>query len=220
MPVFILNKSLQMPSPALAESDGLLAIGGDLRPERLLNAYQMGIFPWYNQEEEILWWSPDPRCVLFPDELKVSKSMQRLIKQGRFKLTYNQYFNDVIKACKQIPRADQNGTWITEEMEIAYTELHHLNIAKSVEVWEGDQLVGGLYGLLIGKVFFGESMFSKRNNASKFAFIHWVERLKEQGVALIDCQQETAHLLSLGARSIARKDFLLLLKQNCLDKYL
>lgn len=219
MPVFILNKSLQMPSPALAEADGLLAIGGDLRPERLLNAYQMGIFPWYNQEEEILWWSPDPRCVLFPDELKVSKSMQRLIRQGRFKLTYNQHFNDVIKACKQIPRADQNGTWITDEMELAYTELHELNIAKSVEVWEGDQLVGGLYGLLIGKVFFGESMFSKRNNASKYAFIHWVKRLKEQGVALIDCQQETAHLLSLGARSIARKDFLLLLKQHCLYKY-
>ena len=112
-----------MPSPALAEADGLLAIGGDLRPERLLNAYQMGIFPWYNQEEEILWWSPDPRCVLFPDELKVSKSMQRLIRQGRFKLTYNQHFNDVIKACKQIPRADQNGTWITEEMELAYTAV-------------------------------------------------------------------------------------------------
>lgn len=203
-----------MPSPELSEPDGLLAIGGDLSPERILNAYKMGIFPWYNEDEEILWWSPDPRFVLYPKELKVSKSMGALFKKEKFKVTYNEAFKDVIANCKNISRSGQNGTWITNEMEEAYIELHEMGIARSVEAWENDSLVGGLYGLLLGKIFFGESMFTTKSNASKYAFIHWVRTLEKQGVTLIDCQQESSHLQSLGARAISRKLFLKQLDQD------
>lgn len=215
MPVFILNNSLQMPSPQLAEADGLLAIGGDLSSERLLQAYKMGIFPWYNEGEEILWWSPDPRFILFPKELYVSKSMKKLIDRKVFKVTFNSNFNDVIRNCKEISRTGQEGTWITDEMEMSYIKLHKKGIAHSVEVWDDDELVGGLYGIRLGSIFFGESMFSKKSNASKFGFIQWVRNLQKEGTVLIDCQIPTDHLTSLGAREIPRKEFL-----NYLQKYL
>jgi leucyl/phenylalanyl-tRNA--protein transferase len=215
MPVFILNNSMQMPSPELAEADGLLAIGGDLSPERLINAYKMGIFPWFNQGEEILWWSPDPRMVLFPNELKISNSMKQLIKKEKFKVSFNENFEKVISACASIDRKGQDGTWITAKMIEAYSELHRRGIAKSVEVWRGKDLVGGLYGLEIGSIFFGESMFSLESNASKFGFIKWVEHLKTKGIVMIDCQQETPHLKSLGAKAIERSVFLSLLRRYC-----
>ena len=214
MPVFILDNSAQMPSADLAEVDGLLAIGGDLSSERLLNAYQMGIFPWYNEGEEILWWSPDPRSVLFPDELKISKSMKQVLRKKAFEVRFNTCFEKVIRACKESKRKEQEGTWITEKMLTAYIRLHDLGYAHSVEVYHEDELVGGLYGILLGKVFFGESMFSRMSNASKYGFIEWVGLLKEKEVKLIDCQIESEHLNSLGARNISRKDFLSLLRQN------
>lgn len=204
-----------MPSPELAEADGLLAIGGDLSPERLINAYKMGIFPWFNQGEEILWWSPDPRMVLFPNELKISNSMKQLIKKEKFKVSFNKEFEKVLNACATIDRKGQDGTWITAEMIEAYSELHRRGIAKSVEVWRDKELVGGLYGLEIGSIFFGESMFSLENNASKFGFIKWVEHLKTKGIVMIDCQQETPHLKSLGAKTIERSVFLSLLRRYC-----
>lgn len=213
MPVFILNKSVQMPSPELAEADGLLAIGGDLSPERLINAYKMGIFPWYNPGEEIVWWSPDPRMVLFPDELKISKSMKQLLKKDAFKVSYNKHFKEVISLCSSVSRKGQDGTWISDEMQDAYCELNQLGIAKSVEVWNGNRLVGGLYGLEIGSVFFGESMFSLESNASKFGFIKWVAQLQKRDFALIDCQQDTPHLRSLGAKTIERSVFLSMLRK-------
>jgi leucyl/phenylalanyl-tRNA--protein transferase len=215
MPVFILNNSMQMPSPELAEADGLLAIGGDLSPERLINAYKMGIFPWFNQGEEILWWSPDPRMVLFPNELKISNSMKQLVKKEKFKVSFNKEFEKVLNACATIDRKGQDGTWITAEMIEAYSELHRRGIAKSVEVWRDKELVGGLYGLEIGSIFFGESMFSLENNASKFGFIKWVEHLKTKGIVMIDCQQETPHLKSLGAKTIERSVFLSLMRRYC-----
>lgn len=215
MPVFILNNSIQMPSPELAEEDGLLAIGGDLSSERLINAYKMGIFPWFNQGEEILWWSPDPRMVLFPSELKISKSMKQLLKKEKFELSFNKNFEEVISSCSSISRKGQDGTWISNEMKAAYCELNRLGIAKSVEVWNDNELVGGLYGLEIGSVFFGESMFSLESNASKFGFIKWVENLRKRGFVMIDCQQDTPHLRSLGAKTIERSTFLSLLRKHC-----
>lgn len=214
MPVFILNKSIQMPSPELSEADGLLAIGGDLSKERLIESYKMGIFPWYSPGEEILWWSPDPRFVLYPNKLKISKSMQRLLQKKVFRVSFNSAFAQVISACKAIQRKGQDGTWITDEMELAYTELFKDGIAQSVEVWNGKDLVGGAYGLKLGNIFFGESMFSKESNASKYGFIHLVENLQKEGVVLIDCQQETDHLGSLGAEAQDRKLFLQILREN------
>ena len=201
MPVFWLHEAeLVFPHPSLADPTGVLAIGGDLRPERLLLAYQNGIFPWFNPGEEIMWWSPDPRFVLFPDELKVSRSMRPYFNQQKFGLSYDQAFPEVMQSCQTVNRLAQGqlGTWITESMLEAYIHLHELGYAHSVEVWEGKELVGGLYGVALGKVFFGESMFAKRSNASKFGFISLVRRLKEEGYTLIDCQQETRHLGSLG----------------------
>jgi len=217
MPVFVLNNSIQMPSPELAEADGLLAIGGDLSSDRLLMAYKMGIFPWYNEGEEILWWSPDPRFVLYPNELYVSKSMKKLIDKAIFKVTIDKNFEQVIRNCKGISRSGQEGTWITDEMEQSYIKLYEKGIAHSVEVWDDNELVGGLYGIRLGNIFFGESMFSKKSNASKFGFIHWVRTLQQEGVKIIDCQIPTDHLSSLGAREIPRKAFLHLLRKN-LDK--
>ncbi|NRB50693.1 MAG: leucyl/phenylalanyl-tRNA--protein transferase [Saprospiraceae bacterium] len=217
MPVFWLHEAeLVFPHPSLADPTGVLAIGGDLRPERLLLAYQNGIFPWFNPGEEIMWWSPDPRFVLFPDELKVSRSMRPYFNQQKFGLSYDQAFPEVMQSCQTVNRLAQGqlGTWITESMLEAYIHLHELGYAHSVEVWEGKELVGGLYGVALGKVFFGESMFAKRSNASKFGFISLVRRLKEEGYTLIDCQQETRHLGSLGARSIGRAEFLEQLELN------
>jgi len=206
LPVFAIEKELYFPSVNFAEADGLLAIGGDLSPERLLLAYKEGIFPWY-EGEYILWWSPDPRFVLFPDELKISKSMRVLLKKNAFGFTINNAFETVIHHCKNIKRPGQIGTWITDEVEKAYTRMYELGYAVSAETWKDGVLVGGAYGLKIGKVFFGESMFSKTTNASKYAFMHLVQNLKQDGIELIDCQVYTEHLESLGAKMISRKEF-------------
>ena len=195
------------PPVALAEPDGLLAIGGDLSKERLLLAYHNGIFPWY-EGKHILWWSPDPRFVLFPDELKVSKSMRQLIRRETFVFTINKAFSEVIANCRTIARRGQDGTWITEEVKDAYGKLHKEGYVHSAEAWLNGELVGGLYGVRLGKAFFGESMFSKYSNASKYAFIGYVEQLRSEGVELIDCQVYTEHLESLGARMIPRFDFI------------
>jgi len=210
--MFAIGKELVFPPVNLAEPDGLLAIGGDLSTERLLLAYRSGIFPWY-EGTHVLWWSPDPRFVLFPEELKVSKSMHQLLKKDAFSFSINQAFSEVINNCKSISRKDQAGTWITDEMKEAYTHLHLLGHAHSAEVWEGNELVGGLYGIRMGKCFFGESMLSKVSNASKYAFISYVQALQLVGIKLIDCQVYTEHLESLGARMIDRKDFIGLINQ-------
>jgi len=204
--LFILEKELSFPPVHLAEPDGLLAIGGDLSPERLLLAYRNGIFPWY-EGEHILWWCPDPRFVLFPDELKVSKSMHSVLKKDEFDFTVNKAFKDVIHNCKQTKRPGQASTWITDEVEKAYYEMHKLGYAHSAEAWKNGKLAGGLYGIKLGKVFFGESMFSKESNASKFAFIKYTQQLKQEEIELIDCQVYTEHLESLGARMISRDEF-------------
>ena len=194
-----------------AQHDGLLAMGGDLSPQRILLAYEKGIFPWFEGEIP-LWWSPDPRFVLFPDQLKVSRSMRKLIEQNGFQFTINNNFEGVIHLCKTTTRNDQLGTWITDEVEAAYTSLHHMGYAFSAEAWQEGVLVGGLYGIKLGKVFFGESMFSTKSNASKYAFIQFVEQLKKEGIQLIDCQVHTHHLESLGANMITRNKFIELLK--------
>ena len=206
MSLFILEKELFFPPVHLSEPDGLLAIGGDLSTERLLLAYRNGIFPWY-EGDHILWWCPDPRFVLFPDELKVSKSMQSVLKKESFDFTIDKVFKDVIHNCKQTKRPGQLGTWITDAVEKAYNKLHKLGHAHSAEAWMDGKLVGGLYGIKLGKVFFGESMFSNESNASKFAFIKYVQQLKTEGIELIDCQVYTEHLESLGARMISRDEF-------------
>ncbi len=207
--MYLLSENIIFPPAQLANEDGILAIGGDLSFERLLLAYKSGIFPWYNQGEPIIWYSPDPRMVLFPDKLKVSKSMQQLIRKNEFKVTFNQNFSEVISNCKNIYRAaDQGGTWITDEMQQAYINLHKKGIAKSVEVWNDDVLVGGLYGIDLGTVFCGESMFSKESNTSKLAFVYLVKRLEKENYKLIDCQVYNTHLASLGAEEIPRATFL------------
>lgn len=200
--------SLQFPHPKYADADGLLALGGDLSVERLLLAYSWGIFPWYNPGEPILWWHPDPRFVLFPSQLKVSKSMRPYFNQRKFTVTYDRAFPSVMAACGGVERPGQGGTWISEDMLAAYTDLHEAGYAHSVEVWQDGALVGGLYGVAIGQVFFGESMFSLVSNASKFGFITLVQHLTAQGCQLIDCQQGTRHLISLGAEGISRSAFL------------
>lgn len=216
MPVFWLSEDHNVfPDPELANEDGVLAVGGDLSPERLLTAYQMGIFPWFNEGDPILWWSPDPRFVLFPDKLKVAKSMRPYFNQRKFDYTLDKDFRAVIHQCQTQRRKGQyGGTWITEEMLEAYCRLHQLGYAHSVEVWQKDELVGGLYGISLGKIFFGESMFTHVSNASKFGFISLVRLLKKLDFQLIDCQQETRHLESLGAENIARETFLDYLEKN------
>ena len=212
MPLFVLDKELSFPPVHLAGPDGLLAMGGDLSPKRLLLAYRSGIFPWY-EGEHILWWCPDPRFVLFPDDLKISKSIKPLLNRNEFDFTINQSFAEVIHQCKKINRPGQQGTWITDEVEKAFIKMHQLGHAHSAEVWKNEELVGGLYGIRMGKVFFGESMFSKQSNASRFAFIKYVQQLKEEGVELIDCQVYTEYLESLGAVMIERSDFVDLLNE-------
>ncbi|MEL6833455.1 MAG: leucyl/phenylalanyl-tRNA--protein transferase [Bacteroidota bacterium] len=215
MPVYWLRENeLNFPHPQQASSDGLLAVGGDLSVERLLLAYSWGIFPWYTHGDPILWWHPDPRFVLFPDQLRVSKSMRPYFNQKKYRATYNQAFAEVIRACSTVDRRGQESTWITEEMIDAYIALNAAGFAHSVEVWQGEELVGGLYGIAIGRVFFGESMFARASNASKFGFITLVRDLKKWGFELIDCQQETRHLTSLGAQAIPRQEFLDLLTKN------
>ncbi len=191
---------------ALREPNGLLAAGGDLSPERLIAAYRHGCFPWYAPGQPILWWSPDPRTVLFPDELHVSRSLAKVLRQQRFEVSFDRDFAAVIAACAA-PRSYANGTWITDEMRGAYEQLHQLGHAHSVEVWQDGELVGGLYGLAFGRLFFGESMFSRRDNASKVGFVTLVRQLQDWGFVMIDCQMPTAHLASLGARSIPRSEF-------------
>ncbi|MBX9781969.1 MAG: leucyl/phenylalanyl-tRNA--protein transferase [Chitinophagaceae bacterium] len=213
MPIAVLNHELWFPPVEEATADGLLALGGDLSAERLLLAYRSGIFPWFNEDEPLLWWCPNPRCVLFPNELYVSKSMNHLLKKNAFTITINKAFEEVIHHCGET-RKKQEGTWITDDIIDAYSELHRLGYAVSVEAWNNNQLAGGLYGIRMGNLFFGESMFSKESNASKYAFIRYVQQLLQEGVVLIDCQVFTPHLESLGARMIDRDLFLKMVKEN------
>lgn len=211
-----LSNELWFPPLEVATQDGLLAVGGDLSIERLLLAYNSGIFPWFSKGEPLLWWSPDPRMVLFPKKLKVSKSLRKILQKNEFKITFNTAFSEVIKNCSCIEREGQADTWITNEMVDVYEKLHELGHALSVEVWKDDKLVGGLYGIDLTKrkVFCGESMFSKETNASKVAFCHLVEKLKDKNYTIIDCQVHTAHLESLGAEEIPRTEFLNYLKED------
>ncbi|MGB0806315.1 MAG: leucyl/phenylalanyl-tRNA--protein transferase [Salibacteraceae bacterium] len=203
----ILTDEIVFPLSKWASPEGIVAIGGDLSTERILKAYSLGIFPWYNQGSEILWWSPDPRFVLFTKDLKISKSMKQVFKSNKFTVTYDTCFEKVLFHCKNGKRKGQEGTWITNEMEEAYNQLHKMGYAHSVEVWENEVLVGGLYGICLGKQFYGESMFTKVSNASKFGFICLVKSLIQKGFTMIDCQDYTAHLESLGAIEISRKKF-------------
>jgi leucyl/phenylalanyl-tRNA---protein transferase len=212
--MFLLTNELVFPPVEMANEDGLLAIGGDLSIERLLLAYQQGIFPWYNEDEPICWWSPDPRFVLYPAQLKVSKSMKAVLSSNKFRFSVNEAFKDVIAACKSIPRKGQDGTWISAEVQKAYIRLHENGFAHSAETWMNGKLVGGLYGIRLGNIFFGESMFSIEKNASKSAFINYVELLKKENIQLIDCQVYTRHLESLGARMISRKLFSRIIAEN------
>lgn len=203
-----LTEKLEFPPVENATEDGLLAYGGDLSKERLLLAYRNGIFPWYDESSPILWWCPDPRMVLFPEKLKISKSMGKVMTEERFRLTKNSCFEVVIEQCSKIKREGQRGTWITEAMKSAYVKLHKMGYAKSYEVWEEDELVGGLYGIDLGHVFCGESMFSLKSNASKFGLIRLNEELVSKNYQLMDCQVYTKHLASFGAEEISRADFL------------
>ena len=213
MSIYMLTNELVFPNPELAEEDGLLAIGGDLSKERLLLAYTNGIFPWYNKGEPILWWCPKPRFILIPSEIKISKSMKKIIKKGMFKVTFNNDFKGVIDNCKTL-REEKEGTWITEEMEEAYIDLNNSGYAMSVETYLDDKLVGGLYGVKIGKTFFGESMFSKVSNSSKIALIYLAKKLEKEGVKFIDCQVHTNHLESMGGKFIEWPEFKTMLQEG------
>ena len=208
MPVFRLSARLAFPPPELADESGLLAVGGDLRPERLLLAYSLGIFPWYSEGLPILWYSPDPRLVLEAGDLVVSRSLEKTIRRGRYRVTLDTAFDRVIRACAESPRPGQQGTWITEDMERAYRHLHELGYAHSAEAWLDDQLVGGLYGVSLGAAFFGESMFARAGDASKVAFVTLVEQLDRWGIDLVDCQVHTEHLARFGAAEWPRERFL------------
>jgi leucyl/phenylalanyl-tRNA--protein transferase len=212
MPVFQLTSDFVFPPVHWASKIGLLAVGGDLSPRRLLEAYRQGIFPWYSESEPILWWSPDPRFVLLPEEIKISRSMRQFLKKDTVRITYDRNFPAVIAACRK-PRPQQEATWITAEMQAAYIRLHEQGFAHSVEAWQEEALVGGLYGVSLGSCFFGESMFSIVNNASKVALIDLVCRLKPLGFSLIDCQVYTAHLERLGGRHIPRSEFIVQMKK-------
>lgn len=212
--MFLLTKDLFFPPLNMADEDGLLAIGGDLSAGRLLLAYHSGIFPWFNEDEPICWWSPNPRFVLYPQDLKVSNSMKTILRNGKFRFTTNRAFKQVIQNCKTVSRKGQAGTWISPAMQKAYITLYELGYAHSAETWLDGELAGGLYGIRLGKIFFGESMFSLQSNASKFAFINYVQLLKKQDVQLIDCQLHTEHLQSLGAAMIPRDLFVKILAEN------
>lgn len=208
MPVYQLPKDLVFPDPALADDEGLLAVGGDLSPERLVLAYQNGIFPWYSEGRPILWWCPRPRLVLLPEELRVNRSLRKVMRRAPYRITLDTAFEAVLEACAQTPRPEQGGTWITTDMRSAYVELHRLGIAHSVEAWQGDTLVGGLYGLALGTAFFGESMFARAPDASKVAFATLVQQLRAWSFQLVDCQVVTEHLVRFGAREFELGDFL------------
>lgn len=211
--MYLLSEDIVFPPVEEADEDGFLAIGGDLSTERLLEAYRNGIFPWYNEDEPICWWSPDPRCVLFPQKLHVSKSMNQLIRKEQFRFSMDTCFTEVMENCRSIARKGEQGSWIQDELIAAYTKLHELGYAHSGETWYDGKLVGGMYGVQLGKIFFGESMFSFMSNASKFAFTGFVRELVKQDVKLIDCQMKTDHLLSLGAEMIPRSEFIAILRQ-------
>jgi len=214
--IYLLTEELWFPPVSETHDSGIIAVGGDLSTERLLLAYNSGIFPWFEDGEPITWWSPEWRMVLFLDDLKISKSMRNILNRDVFKVTFNQDFKAVISNCQSVKREGQNGTWITDDMIAAYCKLHELGHAQSVEVWQNDQLVGGLYGVDLGHVFCGESMFSKVSNASKVAFIHLVQKLKKEGYLLLDCQVYNEHLESLGCVEIERDDFMTILQhQKC-----
>ncbi|MEM7571719.1 MAG: leucyl/phenylalanyl-tRNA--protein transferase [Bacteroidota bacterium] len=209
------GQSLFFPDPTRVAGRGPALVGGDLHPERLIAAYAKGYFPWYAPGDPLLWWNPDPRFVLFPAELRIAKSMRPYLNQHKYRLSFDQAFYQVIKQCREIKRPGQSGeSWIDDAMIDAYIQLHELGFAHSVEAWEGEELVGGLYGIALDQIFFGESMFSLRPNSSKFTFIRLVQRLQEYDYRLVDCQQETAHLASLGGRSIRRAEFLAYLPKN------
>jgi leucyl/phenylalanyl-tRNA---protein transferase len=213
MPVFRLNARLAFPPPGLADESGLLAVGGDLRPERLLLAYSLGIFPWYSEGLPILWYSPDPRLVLESGDLVVSRSLQKTLRRGRFRVTLDTAFDRVIRACAEVPRPGQHGTWITRDMVRAYRRLHELGFAHSAEAWQDGELVGGLYGVSLGAGFFGESMFAHASDASKVAFVTLVGQLRRWGIDLVDCQVHTEHLARFGAVEWPREQFLRRLAQ-------
>jgi leucyl/phenylalanyl-tRNA--protein transferase len=212
--MYYLSQELFFPNVSLTHASGIIALGGDLSPERLRLAYKSGIFPWFEDGEPITWWSPNPRMVLFLDELIISKSMRTILKRKLFTITFNQNFREVISNCQQIKRDGQNGTWITNDMIEAYCKLNEMGIAKSIEVWQNEELVGGLYGIDLGHVFCGESMFSKVSNASKVAFISLVKQLEEQKYTLLDCQVYNDHLESLGCREIPREEFMHILNKD------
>ena len=206
--MYRLTAALLFPSPEQASAEGIVAVGGDLQPERVMLAYRKGIFPWFESDDFLLWWSPDPRMVLFPDRLKISKSMRTVLRKKQFEVTFNKAFDQVVEACAEVKRFGQIGTWITPGRMEEYSILHTQGDAHSVEVWEEGVLVGGLYGIDLGTVFCGESMFSKANNASKVALISLAKELKKNKYELIDCQVPTQHLASMGAESIPRSEFL------------
>lgn len=221
MPVYLLNMDdPSFPHASLAEDSGLLAVGGDLSEARLLMAYCNGIFPWFQEGSDFFWYSPDPRFVLFPDELKVHKSMRSIFNQGKFRVSLDTCFEDVMRACATTERHPHDGTWITDDFVAGYNKLHQHGLAHSVEVWQGDELVGGLYGVSVGKIFFGESMFSRVPNASKAGFITLVRALEKSGFWFVDCQVETEHLCSLGAKGIPRATYLEYLEKNAYQKTL
>jgi len=217
LPVFALPPEHVFPDPALARPDGLLAVGGDLHPARVLLAYTLGIFPWYSEGQPVLWHSPDPRFVLYASDFRVPRSLRKVVRRGGFRLTLDQAFAQVIAACAQAARPDQHGTWITGEMGSAYSELHRLGFAHSAEAWLGDELVGGLYGVCVGRMFFGESMFARVDDASKVAFVALFRQLERWGFDVIDSQVRTDHLARFGARDISRDRYLELLQERIRD---
>jgi leucyl/phenylalanyl-tRNA--protein transferase len=208
MPIYLLTDDIVFPPVHLATPEGLLAVGGDLSPRRLLLAYQCGIFPWYSDDDPILWWSPDPRLVLYLSELKVSHSLKRTIRKARYKITMDTHFQQVIESCAQTRSKSRQGTWITTEMVHAYTRLHKMGIAHSVETWHQDEIVGGLYGVSLGRCFFGESMFSTMTDASKVALVYLRDYLQDRKFDIVDCQLPTDHLIRMGARKITRSAFI------------
>ncbi|QTA81565.1 Leucyl/phenylalanyl-tRNA--protein transferase [Desulfonema limicola] len=220
MPVFQLSNKIGFPPPHLAEREGLLAVGGDLSLKRLILAYKMGIFPWYSEDDPIIWWSPDPRLILYPDELKISKSLKKILNKGIFQVTLDQAFDKVIMECAAVRSETGEGTWIVDEMIEAYCRLHRAGLAHSVETWINGHLAGGLYGVSLGKCFFGESMFMRVSNASKVAFVSLVQQLSRWSFDFIDCQVKTRHLMSFGAREVSRKVFLDQLQKSLKKKTL
>lgn len=220
MTIYRLPKEPVFPDPCEAEPDGLLAVGGDLSPERLITAYAMGIFPWYSDDEPIMWWSPNPRCVLNLDELHVPKRLGRLIRSGKYKITVDRAFAEVMEHCADAERPEQDGTWIVDDMLDAYVHLHRLGIAHSVEAWLDGYLVGGLYGVALGSLFYGESMFYLEPDASKVAFVTFAQALKKHGFTHVDCQQTTDHLVRFGAREVPRTEFLKIVDKAVKNEHL